>query len=172
MAEKDKKQAPSDKAVSDAPSPAYKTNLAQLILRALYWVEDGMQVNYHRQGGAKLTHAQSLVMMNIGEGIRRPSAIAERLGVSRQAVHNSIKELKQVGLIDLLPDPDDGRATIATLNRKGEPSRKLAIQVLDDLEEELGKRIGKREISEFRRALEKDWGQPPVFSDDSNLPNA
>ncbi|WP_116367318.1 MarR family winged helix-turn-helix transcriptional regulator [Parahaliea mediterranea] len=149
---------------------AYKNNLAQLILRALYWVEDGMHTNYHRRGGVQLTHAQSLVMMNIGEGIRRPSAIAERLGVSRQAVHTSIRELDRLGLIDLVPDPDDGRATIATLNRKGEPARVLAIQVLEELEEELGRRIGKREVGQFRRALEKDWGAPPEFplEDDSS----
>lgn len=146
------------------PKRPYRDNLAQLILRALYWVEDGMQTNYHRRGGAKLTHAQSLVMMNIGEGITRPSAIAERLGVSRQAVHASIRELNRLGLIDIVPDPEDGRATIATLNRKGEPARVLAIKVLEDLEEELARRIGKREVVQFRRALEKEWGEPPLFS--------
>lgn len=159
---------PNPKAQSnDKPGPdkPYKNNLAQLLLRALYWVEDGMHTNYHRRGGARLTHAQSLVMMNIGEGIRRPSAIAERLGISRQAVHNSVTELNRLGLIELVPDPHDGRATIATLSRKGEPSRLLAIQVLEDLEEELARRIGKREAGQLRRALEKDWGEVPVFSD-------
>lgn len=148
---------------ADKKPQAYKNNLAQLILRALYWVEDGMHTNYHRRGGVQLTHAQSLVMMNIGEGIRRPSTIAERLGVSRQAVHTNIRELNRLGLIDLVPDPDDGRATIATLNRKGEPARVLAIQVLEELEEELARRIGKRDAAQFRRVLEKDWGEPPVF---------
>ena len=151
---------------SDQKSAAvYKNNLAQLILRALYWVEDGMQANYARRGGSKLTHAQSLVMMNIGEGIRRPSAIAERLGVSRQAVHQSVTELNRLGLIELVADPDDRRATIARLSKKGEPLRVLAIEVLEDLEAELARRIGKREVAQFRRALEKDWGETPVLSD-------
>lgn len=141
----------------------YRNNLAQLILRALYWVEDGMQANYERRGGSKLTHAQSLIMMNIGEGIRRPSAIAERLGVSRQAVHQSVTELNRLGLIELVPDPDDRRATVARLSKKGEPLRVLAIQVLEDLEIELARRIGKREVAQFRRALEKDWGDVPVL---------
>lgn len=150
---------------AEPQSSAHRTNLAQLILRALYWVEDGMQENYQRRGGSKLTHAQSLVMMNIGEGIRRPSAIAERLGVSRQAVHHCVTELSRMGLIDLVPDPDDGRATIATLSKKGEPNRLLAIQVLKDLEEELGRRIGKREVAQLRRALEKDWGDPAILDE-------
>jgi len=43
--------------------------------------------------------------------------------------------------------------------------RVLAIQVLEDLEAELAQRIGKREAAQFRRALEKDWGETPVLSE-------
>ncbi|MFV0278232.1 MAG: MarR family winged helix-turn-helix transcriptional regulator [Parahaliea sp.] len=141
----------------------YRNNLAQLLLRALYWVEDSMQNNYQRRGGTRLTRSQSLVMMHIGEGITRPSTIAERMGISRQAVHANIQELNRIGLIELVPDPGDRRATIATLSRKGKPSRVLAIQVMEDLEDELIRRLGKRDFAQFKCALEKDWGPPPLL---------
>lgn len=142
----------------------HPTNLAQLLLRALYWIEDGIEENYQRRGGDRLTRAQSLVMMNIGEGIRRPSAIAERLGISRQAVHQSMNGLVKLGLIELVPDPDDRRAVVASMSRKGEPMRMLAIEVLADLEKELGRRIGEREVATLRRVLEKDWGELAVLN--------
>lgn len=140
-----------------------RTNLNQLIVRAFYWFDEGLQSNLQMRGGPEVTHSQSMIIMMIGEGIRRPSAIAERLGVSRQAVHQSLKELIDVELVELVPDPKDGRAKIARLSRKGAPIQRKASRILDRLETELGNRIGKRRAAALREVLEQDWGDPVVL---------
>ena len=141
------------------------TNLGQLVLRAFYWIDESLQRNLRTRGGPDVTHSQSMVMLTIGEGIKRPSAIAERLGVSRQAVHQCLRELTNVGLVALIPDPDDGRAKIARLSRQGEPLRIMATEILEELEMELSERIGKRRMINLREALEKDWGDPATLDD-------
>lgn len=140
------------------PSTLNKTNLDQLLLRAFYWMDESLQLNLRARGGPRVTHSQSMVILTLGEGIKRPSAIAERLGVSRQAVHQCLQELVRVGLVELVPDPEDGRAKIAKLSKQGKPVRLVANDVLFALEIELGKRIGKRNLENLRKALEQDWG--------------
>lgn len=135
-------------------------NLDQLVVRAFYWLDEGLQQNLRKHGGPMVTHSQSMIILSIGEGITRPSAIAERLGVSRQAIHQALRELTNVGLVDLVPDPEDGRAKMARLSANGAPIHKMAINILGELEVELGKRIGKRRIQQLREALEADWGDP------------
>ena len=140
---------------------AEKLNLDQLVLRAFYWIDESFQRNLQERGGPKVTHAQSMVIMTIGEGIQRPSQIAERLGVTRQAVHQCLHELIRINLVELVVDPNDKRAKIARLSSKGEPVRKMASQVFAELEAELATRIGKRNIQQFRTVLEQDWGPLP-----------
>jgi DNA-binding MarR family transcriptional regulator len=139
------------------------TNLGQLIVRAFYWIDEGLQSNLQISGGPEITHSQSMIIMLIGEGIRRPSAIAERLGVSRQAVHQSIKDLIDLEVVELVPDPRDGRAKVARLSRKGAPIHRKAQKILNKLEAELGSRIGNQRVASLRDILEKDWGEPVIF---------
>lgn len=139
------------------------TNLGQLIVRAFYWIDEGLQSNLQMRGGPEITHSQSMIIMLIGEGIRRPSAIAERLGVSRQAVHQSIRDLIDVDVVELVPDPRDGRAKVARLSKKGAPIHRKARRILEKLEVELAGRIGKRRTASLREALEQDWGDPVIF---------
>ena len=137
----------------------------QLIVRAFYWMDEGLQLNMRRRGGPRVTHSQSLIIMAIGEGISRPSAIAERLGVSRQAIHQSLRELTSLKIVELVPDPADGRAKLARLSKKGQPIQQLALEILGELELALGERIGKRRLNNLRGALEVDWGEPVILDD-------
>lgn len=138
-----------------------KNNLAHLLLKGFYWFDDSLQGNLRKEyEGLVVTHSQSIIMHTIGEGIQRPSAIAERIGVSRQAVHISLNSLVKLGVVDLIPDPDDQRAKIAVLSEKGEPIRKKVFELFAEVEEELGRRIGKTNVANLRKALEMDWEEP------------
>jgi len=149
--------------MSDRKDKDTHTNLSQLIVRAFYWLDEGLQGNLQKRGGPEITHSQSMIMMLIVEGIRRPSAIAERLGVTRQAVHQSLREMIDVGIVELVPDPRDGRAKVARLSRKGAPIHRKARKILEQLEAELSDRIGKRQVASLRASLERDWGDPAIF---------
>lgn len=145
------------------PTVPKDTNLDQLLLRGFYWMDESLQRSLRAQGGPKVTHSQSMILLTIGEGIRRPSAIAERLGVSRQAVHQCLQELVKVKLVELVPDPEDGRAKLVKLSKRGMPVRIVARDLLLALETELGERIGKRNLKNLRVALEQDWSEPATL---------
>lgn len=140
--------------------PRRPFNLPQLLLRAFYWMDEGLQGNLRRLGGPEISHSQSMMILTIGEGIGRPSAIAERLGISRQAVHQALRILLDAGIIEMAPDPADARAKVARLSDSGRPLHRLAAQILEALELELARRIGAADAGALRAALEKPWGEP------------
>lgn len=136
------------------------TNLAQLLMRAFYWVDEGLQNGLKAKGWPQITRAQSMIFVNIGEGVTRPSEIANRLGVTRQAVHQTLNELIELGLITLVPDENDRRAKRVEFTDKGLQIGRDAVYTLQEVEKLLAQRLGGDTVNLMREALEKDWGRP------------
>ncbi len=144
------------------PSPLFEskdTNLAQLFMRAFYWADEGLQNLLSAKGWPSITRAQSLVFVNIGEGVTRPSEIATRIGVTRQAIHQTLNELIELGYLELEPDPTDKRAKVIRYTEKGGRLGLDALAALKVVEEELAKRIGKAAMDAMRQALVMPWGE-------------
>jgi DNA-binding MarR family transcriptional regulator len=141
-------------------TPPSASNLDQLLMRAFYWVDESLQRSISEQGGPTITHSQSMVILAVWEGITRPSAIAEYMGVSRQAIHQSLQELVRLNVVELVPDPSDGRAKLVQLSKTGGPLREIASGILKGMERELEARIGKRRVKNLWDALAVDWGEP------------
>jgi DNA-binding MarR family transcriptional regulator len=143
--------------VSDA-----RSNLGQLLLSGFRWFDRSLLTRLAEAGWPVLRHSHSMVMAHMNaEGVR-PSDLARKLGVTRQSVHETIKDLVAFGLIELAPDPSDARAVIARLTRKGRANVQAAKDTFAELEVELAKRIGRKRTDALREALEADWGPPAV----------
>ena len=69
--------------------------LLRTMLHGFYWLDDGLQAYMRKHSGISLPRAQSMMMVCIGDGIDRPSDLAARLSVSKQAVQQGLKE--QIG---------------------------------------------------------------------------
>ncbi|MCG8672208.1 MAG: MarR family transcriptional regulator [Pseudomonadales bacterium] len=140
--------------------PVKETNLAQLLMRAFYWADEGLQNYLQSKGWPEITRAQSLVFVNIGEGIKRPSEIASKVGVTRQAIHQTINELVDAGFVRLEPDPKDRRAKVVQYTELGEKIGLEAIKGLAYVEDALANRIGSDVVQALRSGLIRDWGNP------------
>ncbi|NPU91885.1 MAG: MarR family transcriptional regulator [Gammaproteobacteria bacterium] len=136
------------------------TNLAQLFMRAFYWADEGLQNALKQKGWPTITRAQSLVFVNIGEGVTRPSDIASRVGVTRQAIHQTINELVEMGFLKLEPDPRDRRAKVVVFTETGAKIGGDAVDALQQIEQSLSSRIGGERVLALREALTQEWGDP------------
>ncbi len=136
------------------------TNLAQLFMRAFYWADEGLQNSLKRKGWPSITRAQSLVFVNIGEGVTRPSEIASRVGVTRQAIHQTINELVEMGFLQLEADPRDRRAKVVVYTDSGAKIGRDAVDALQQVETALSSRIGEARVHALRDALVQEWGDP------------
>lgn len=96
----------------------------------------------HEHGFDDLDSAHLTVFQYPGPQGTRPSELAVRLGVSKQALNYLLGELERLGYIERRPDPRDLRSRRIALTRRGEQTvpviRDAVAEVERDWEAQLG----------------------------------
>lgn len=133
-------------------------NLGALLLRAYRWFDVGLVEALNAAGWPHIRRPHSLVFGHLDLDGTRPAEIARRIGITRQAVNQTLRELEGMGLVRQIPDPSDRRATLVVATRRGRESTVAALRAFADLERDLARRIGLRRVADLRRTLETDWG--------------
>jgi DNA-binding MarR family transcriptional regulator len=129
------------------------------LLHAYYWADESLQNLLRSSGWPTLSPSQSMIMVNVSDGVTRPAELARRLGVSRQAIQQTLAEMEKMGLLDLRRDPDDARAKIVQFSPKGASIQRAAQESIRTIDAELARRLGREDFRKFRETLlEKDWG--------------
>ena len=141
--------------VTDATATS---DLMQHIFQRLVWLDDGLQARLHDRGWPDVSRPQSLVMINVTADIRRPADIARQVGVSRQAVHVTINQMVDLGILRLADDPSDGRYKMVELTAFGEQMRHDAQAAMGEMMRTLVERIGADRLTALLDALRADWG--------------
>ena len=137
------------------------------LLQGFYWFDEGLQNYLQARGWPAVTRPQSMVMANIVLGVRRPSDIARRLGVSRQAIHATLNQMIGLGMVALVDDPQNGRVKVVTVTEIGETMRIDAQRAMVIMGEELGRRLGTAQLLKAAHLLHEDWGEPMTFDPDA-----
>lgn len=83
----------------------------------------------------------------------RPTELARRVDVSKQAVGQSLAELERRGLVEYIPDPGDGRARLVRLSSAGVVASQRGLRVLATLQRELARTVGARKLDAAAVAL-------------------
>jgi DNA-binding MarR family transcriptional regulator len=133
------------------------------LLQGFYWFDEGLQNYLQARGWPAVTRPQSMVMANIVLGVRRPSDIARRLGVSRQAIHATINQMVELGIVALADDPANRRVKVVAPTAQGEAMRIDAQRAMVVMGDELGRRIGRAQLLKAAHLLHEDWGPPLTF---------
>ena len=89
----------------------------------------------------------------------RPTELAARGQMTKQAANRLIRHLERRGYIRLDPDPGDQRARIVRLTDQGWALIGAIRAVVEDVEEEWSRRLGRRRF-ETLRGLLKELGEP------------
>ncbi|MGC8535459.1 MAG: MarR family winged helix-turn-helix transcriptional regulator [Rhizomicrobium sp.] len=132
------------------------------LLEAFYWFDEGLQNYLRQQGWSEVTRPQSMIMVNVVMGVTKPSEIARRLGISRQAVHATIEQMVAMDLLTLEHDPTDRRAKVIGISKRGRRRRQDAQTAMKHLTRELARRIGSQNIQNLTAAFAENWGAPLV----------
>lgn len=131
------------------------------LLRAVYWFDEALQASLKEAGIPNVSRAQSMLIANVAAGEQRATRIARNLGVTRQAVSLMLNELEARGIVELVADPNDGRARIVHIAEQGNETRDAAAKAFQYLELKLVERIGLPAYHGLRDAIRLDWGEPP-----------
>jgi DNA-binding MarR family transcriptional regulator len=103
--------------------------------------------------GQRLRRSHTQLLPHIDLDGTRMSDLAERLGVSKQAVTQLVDELESLGVAERVPDPEDARARRVRFTARGRAGFFEGLATLRELERELGLAIGEKQLAELRSAL-------------------
>jgi DNA-binding MarR family transcriptional regulator len=84
----------------------------------------------------------------------RLTELAELANMTKQSVGEVTSDLEQLGYLERVADPDDGRAKIIRLTAQGHDAYRIGRQLIDELERGWGERFGDDRIIALRDALE------------------
>ena len=116
----------------------------------------------NRAGFEELTQAHMAIFRFPGPDGARPSALAERAGMSKQAMNRLLGSLENLGYLARSDAPDEGRARIVHFTKRGHAAWAKALQVLREIEREWSAELGPRDFAKLKELLLRVWESPLV----------
>lgn len=92
----------------------------------------------------------------------RPGVLAERAGMSKQAMNQLLRSLEKLGYIARSDQPHEGRARIVRLTKRGHAAYAKAHDVLRAIEREWSAELGAKHFSQLKALLLRVWESPLV----------
>lgn len=90
----------------------------------------------------------------------RPGVLAERAGMSKQAMNQLLKSLEALGYLTRSDAPDEGRARLVRLTRRGRTVYSKMVVILQGIEREWSTELGAKRFAELKELLCLVWESP------------
>lgn len=85
----------------------------------------------------------------------RLTDLATHADMTKQSVGEIVDNLVELGYVERIPDPQDRRAKLIRLTRKGVDAQRIGFGVIDDIEAKWGERFGSERVADLRELLEE-----------------
>jgi DNA-binding MarR family transcriptional regulator len=92
----------------------------------------------------------------------RPGVLAERAGMSKQAMNRLLGSLEELGYLIRCDAPDEGRARVVRFTKRGHAAWAKALEVLREIEREWQAELGAKDFSQLKELLFRVWGSPLI----------
>jgi DNA-binding MarR family transcriptional regulator len=90
----------------------------------------------------------------------RPGTLAERAGISKQAMNQLLRSLEDLGYIVRSGAPDEGRTRIVRFTKRGRAAYSKVHDILRDIEREWSVELGSRRFAQLKELLSRVWESP------------
>jgi DNA-binding MarR family transcriptional regulator len=92
--------------------------------------------------------------IDLDEGSRLTD-LADRAGLTKQAVGEAVAELERLGYLERVPDPEDGRAKIIKLTPRGVDAARMGRRLFAEIENDWAARYGEERVALLRELVEE-----------------
>jgi DNA-binding MarR family transcriptional regulator len=116
-------------------------------------VQRHMLERLHEHGFADLDAAHLNVFQYPGPQGARPSELATRLRISKQALNYLLRELERLDYLERRPDPDDLRSKRVTLTPRGTAAIAVIREAVDEVETDWAQQLGPERFAQLRSLL-------------------
>jgi DNA-binding MarR family transcriptional regulator len=129
--------------------------LIALVNRANRELQTDMVRHAHRRGWADAKYAHNWVFGFLGWEGARASDLAMRAGITRQSMGEVIRDLVDLGILEMTPDPSDRRAKLVNYTELGREETMQGYEHILEFEERMVAELGKEAYEHLRLGLEK-----------------
>ena len=153
--------------MSTTPSPRPPAAPAQMLIGALLRVP--AQAIHRRiieelnaAGFDELRVPHMAVLQFPGPDGVRPGLLAQRAGMSKQAMNQLLRSLEAIGYLARSDAPDEGRARIVRLTKRGRAAYVKIHEILRDIEREWSAELGPKHFAQLKALLLRVWQSPLI----------
>lgn len=130
-----------------------RPHVGQLLREALISFESSLAAGLERAGIEGMRPRYNAVLRHLDENGTRATVLAQRAGLTRQALTQTVDELEAAGLVERREDPSDRRAKLVVYTEPGHRGYLAARRVISEIEHEYEARLGARRYRQLRAAL-------------------
>jgi DNA-binding MarR family transcriptional regulator len=116
-------------------------------------VQRHMLERLHERGFDDVDSAYLTVFRYPGPQGVRPTDLAARLGLSKQALNYLLRELERLDYLEREPHPDDLRSKRIVLTERGVAAGEVIREAVAEVEAAWGKQLGPERFAELRELL-------------------
>ena len=114
-------------------------------------------VGLHRAGFRDLRLPHMGVLQYPGPDGSRPSELAERAGMSKQAMNQLLRSLERLGYLVRRESPEDLRARVVHFTARGRAVWRKIHEILEEVEVEWRTALGEKDFDRLKALLCKVW---------------
>lgn len=132
----------------------YGDSLSRYFGRMQVYLMDEMISKIQERTGVMLSHSQFHCLQSLCLKGMKQNELAVRLGISKQALSQLLKDLEEKKLITKKVDPEDTRSRILVHTKKGKKLVSIIIEVTIELEKKISDQIGRKSFTSLKKSLE------------------
>lgn len=140
---------------SDIPPTALGPPMIGALLRQPWEaVQEHMLQRLHANGFTDFDPSYLIVVQYPGPQGERPSDLAARLRMSKQALNHLLGQLEHLGYLRRQPDPDDKRSKRIALTPRGTRAATIIREAVAEMEDTWTQQIGPKRFNQLRTLLQ------------------
>lgn len=107
----------------------------------------------HESGFTEMAPAHNAVFATLPPEGARAADMAARAGITRQSMGEVVRDMVRLGMLEMVPDPDDRRAKVVRYTDHGRAIAQAGFDHIVAVEEQLREELGEDDLATTRRVL-------------------
>ena len=106
------------------------------------------------RGYADFPFASASLLWLLDEDGTRSTLLAQRAGVTKQAMSQLVRLMERQGCLEQIADPGDSRAKVVRMTERGKAVKTACVEVREELNQQIARTIGMAHAREMERYLD------------------
>jgi DNA-binding MarR family transcriptional regulator len=129
-------------------------NVARGLLTAARAHTNAVVARLALRGYVDFPFASASLLWLLDEGGTRSTLLAQRAGVTKQAMSQLVRLMEQQGYLEQVADPRDTRAKVVRMTPRGEAVKTACVEVREELNRKVAQSIGAEEAQQMESHLD------------------